>query len=341
MGVEAGHVQLTEIKKEVFPQINWMIEDLFCRYGVSIPYFILDFEFPDYSQRPEWVTGYRPDWYLPEWESYWPTFINQWPNWFEGTGFNFNLDWGEWGYYLPWFNELLGLLFDEADLPRWQMPDFSPGNIEMLNSQMSQLYEGVSVTNEYEPVGGTTLRNMRRAGYSDTYANAKTEYEDDPRYCDSYTSSYLIYVRWGIYHSSVAGDTEYQIAAHQGYAKFDTTEVASVSSAKFVLDVNTVTLTGVTTNPTLYIYKQDFGDDLECAEWTGGTKLVAEREFTTDDDGEEVEISIETGDVVTEDYSRYRFTFDTITDESYWSEPDVGDTKKHQITCDNIKLVLT
>jgi len=112
MAIESGHIQISEFSKETIPQINWMLEDLFCRYGVNMPYFCLDYAFPDYSERPDWVSGY-----------------------------NFNLDWGEWGYWLTWFNNLLGLLFDTAKLPRWQMPDFSPGSWAMFNDYISELYQ--------------------------------------------------------------------------------------------------------------------------------------------------------------------------------------------------------
>lgn len=109
---EEGHIQITEFSKETIPTVNWMMEDLFCQYGVAMPWFMLDFDFPDYSERPDWVSGY-----------------------------NFNLDWGEWGYWLPWFNEMLGLLFDAAHLPRWQMPDLSPGSWAMYNDYTEILYD--------------------------------------------------------------------------------------------------------------------------------------------------------------------------------------------------------
>jgi len=144
MAVETGHFQITEFSKETIPQINWMMEDLFCQYGVAMPYFLLDFAFPDYFERPEWMTYTPPDWYLPEWKAYWPTYLNQWPNWIEGTSFDFNLDWGEWGYLLPWFNELLGLLFDEAGLPREMLTDLSPTSMTFLNDQISTLYQSVT-----------------------------------------------------------------------------------------------------------------------------------------------------------------------------------------------------
>lgn len=98
MGAEPSHVQLVEYKKEVIPYINWMMEDIFCRYGVSIPYFLLEFDFPEYPFTPQ---------YIP-------------------SGYGFGVDWGDWGSFLPWFNELIGLAFDLADLPRWQ---FTPWEI--------------------------------------------------------------------------------------------------------------------------------------------------------------------------------------------------------------------
>jgi len=183
MPVEAGHIQLLEYNKEVIPEINWMLEDLFCRYGLSIPYYLLDFSFPDYQIRAEWPAPYSPEWLelyrpsLPPWpempwwnipgmawpEMKWPGFMPkwpdfQWPDWFSGTGldwasnfngFNFGFNggnWGKWGYNLTWLNELLGLLFDEADIPRWQMPDFSKKSIAILNDYITMLYDGISTT---------------------------------------------------------------------------------------------------------------------------------------------------------------------------------------------------
>jgi len=114
MATEPGHIQISEFSRDVIPQINWMMEDLFCRYGVSIPYFCLDYDFPDYSQRPDWASGY-----------------------------NFNLDWGPWGYWLPWFNELLGLLWDEAHLPRLTLADLSLPSVTMFNDYTEILYDNL------------------------------------------------------------------------------------------------------------------------------------------------------------------------------------------------------
>lgn len=104
MPVEASHIQLLEYKKEVIPYINWMMEDLFCRYGVSIPYFLLEFDFPDYLYKPAFI---------------------------DTNGYQFGINWGSWGYYLPWFNELLGLAFDVAGLPRWQIEPWDMPPFEM------------------------------------------------------------------------------------------------------------------------------------------------------------------------------------------------------------------
>lgn len=182
MAVEAGHIQLLEYNKEVIPEINWMLEDLFCRYGLSIPYYLLDFSFPDYQIKAEWPAPYSPEWLelyrpsLPPWpemprwnipgmawpEMKWPGFMPkwpdfQWPDWFSGTGldwasnfngFNFGFNggnWGKWGYNLTWLNELLGLLFDEANIPRWTIPDFSRKSIAILNDYITMLYDASEV----------------------------------------------------------------------------------------------------------------------------------------------------------------------------------------------------
>jgi len=125
---EDGHVQLLEFSKETIPQLNEMMEDLFCQYGVNIPWFLLDFEFPDYSQRPDWVSGYQ-----------------------------FNLKWEPWTYtWLPWLNYLLGILFDEAHLPRWQMPDLSLESWNLFNEYISILYDNLQVHYAYNQTGTFT-----------------------------------------------------------------------------------------------------------------------------------------------------------------------------------------
>ena len=80
MPVEAGHIQLTEYSKEVIPKLNYMMEDLFCRYSISIPYYLLDFSFPDYQLDADWPAPYSPEWlalYRPSMPP-WPEFL--WPN---------------------------------------------------------------------------------------------------------------------------------------------------------------------------------------------------------------------------------------------------------------------
>ena len=127
MATEAGHLQLVEYKRESIPYINWMMEDLFCQYGTNIPWFMIDFDFPDYSQRPDWVSGY-----------------------------SFNLDWGPWGYWLPWFNYLLGFIFDEAHLPRWQMPDMAEWNWPEFNDYIELLYDNIQKHYVYDQSGTFT-----------------------------------------------------------------------------------------------------------------------------------------------------------------------------------------
>lgn len=332
MAVETGHVQLTEFSREVIPQINWMFEDLFCQYGVAMPYFLLDFDFPDYSDRPEWVTGYVPDWYLPEWKAYWPTFLNQWPNWFEGTGFNFNLDWGEWGYYLPWLNELLGLLFDEAGQPREMLPDLSPASMALLSDYIDILYSGV--TQEITMEEGDN--EIKRTGTGASYNAAKTDYEDDPAWVVYEQLSTELSTFWGVYRSG-SGSTN--IYGYQSYLSFDTQDVSRVSSAKIVLLDVDVHLDNVTEDPILYIYKFDY-ETLDSGDWTGG-ELVAEREFTMDDDeAEEIEIDIDADDVTKGDYSKYMFTLKKIADTEYWSDPGAPGQKLHRVYANTVKLVI-
>lgn len=102
MALEPGHLQLLEFNKEVIPEINWMLDDLFCRYGVNIPYFILDFGFDDAP---------------------------------------FGLEWGRWEDYTFQFNELMGLLFEQANLPGWEFPDWSMYSFMFWRDMMNVLYD--------------------------------------------------------------------------------------------------------------------------------------------------------------------------------------------------------
>lgn len=307
MGVEAGHVEIQEFSREVIPQINWMVEDLFCRYDVAMPYFLLDFDFPDYSERPDWVSGY-----------------------------SFNLDWGPWGYWLPWFNELMGLLFDEADLPRWQMPDFSLGSLDMFNSKISELYENVTTEEEIVMDNLATDNHIRRTSdYMSTYAAAKSDYEDNPNWLVDEDSCVDMYPMWTVYYSG----GKYLVRGDQVYASFDTSAVTTVASAKFQIEIAHANLHEVTESQVLCIYKHDWGDSLTSADWTGGS-LIATREISQSDMGTVIEMEISTTDVTTEDYSKYRFTLQKLVDSDYWPEPTHA-LEGHSLCLDPIELVLT
>lgn len=156
MAQEPSHVQLLEFKKENIPYMNWMFEDLFCMYGTNIPFFLLDFEFPDYSDRPEWPT--------------------------EFTGWNFNLELGPWDHWLVWFNELLGFLFDEAHLPRWQMPDFSDASWSMFNDYIASLYDNIQRHDWYNQSGTFTKDEVVAGETSSTTGYYKRKDSDNHIY---------------------------------------------------------------------------------------------------------------------------------------------------------------
>jgi len=326
---EEGHIQITEFSKEIIPQINWMMEDLFCQYGVSIPWFMLDFDFPDYTQRPDWIVYSPPEWYSPEWKAYWPTWMTQWPDW----QFNFNLDWGKWGDWLPWFNELLGLLFDEANLPRETLPDLSPASISLLNDYVNILYGSVTAEYSPEPEGGYYIR--RNEDWQDTYNLAKSDYEDNPYFSGPLAVKDVV-VTWRV-DVSVSG---YYIRAYQSYAAFDTRNAGAVNSAKFVMEDVDVGLIDVAENPILYIYKFDYGNEVDSGDWTGG-ELIKEREFTIEeDDSDEIEISINASDVTRGDYSKFMFSLEKIVNLDYWTDPGVPGQADHNVKCTTLKLVI-
>lgn len=425
MATEPSHIQLTEYRKTTIPYLNWMFEDIFCLYGVSIPFYLLDFSFPDNQVIAEWPAPYSPEWLelykpsLPAWpempwwnipgmlwpEMDWPLlprvqwprlpdmpwpefppwpgmdlqewerFKLEWPewdwpnwelpeskntrwrdrrkrlvrelhktrkvslgitlrkppigiiqeqiqeqmreylkkmeeieqaqileypekpiwlqvqksNWFEGTapdwvadfnGFNFGSDWGESGYNLPWLNELLGLAFDAADLPRWTMPDFSPASLDMLNSKVSKLYEKVTWFGTFDPE--TVSPNLlQRRGWGDTCSLAWDKYVNDPDWqlvtatgtrLDWAGHCYYIYP-----HSRVIGKKNYLL--------FDTS-LASPNGNSLVLKFDVTYVLSPYDwlpngrKPVIYVYNQDWGADVDSSDWTGGTK-VGELEVTS------------------------------------------------------------
>lgn len=153
---EAGHLFLTEYKKDITPHFNWVMEDLFCRYGRNIPYYILEFDFPDYPSTADWHVPYQP-WDMPNfpklnWPEWmwpqlpdWPPF-GQWPEWIITSNYQFNMD---WNYKDPWKWELIGLLQDEADIPREQS--------ENINNIIDDLYDApiAEDTNVYAEIAGS------------------------------------------------------------------------------------------------------------------------------------------------------------------------------------------
>ncbi len=143
MPVEAGHIQLTEYSKEVIPKLNYMLEDLFCRYSVSIPYYILDFSFPDYPLDAEWPAPFTPVWLalyrpsLPPWPEHlfpdipgwqlpemklpkwpdiqWPVLPEMaWPEWPDWP----NLELPEWEWLKFYWPD-----WPEWDWPNWESPE--------------------------------------------------------------------------------------------------------------------------------------------------------------------------------------------------------------------------
>lgn len=356
MAVEGSHVQLTEITRETIPMLNWMMDDLFCHYGVSIPYFMLDFSFSDYPDRSDYVTYTPPDWYLPEWKAQWPTFVTQWPTFADFSGFNFNIQLREWDYWLPWFNELLGLLFDEADLPRWQMPDLSPNSVVLLNEQINNLYFHTVGEEKFSPVwtdGELLLASMHRARSGVTYAATKAAYQVME---DAGTANLIGFgsapsgddrdgAIWGAY----TFDTSYAIWTYQVCLHFDTTN-ASVghATATLYLPVDDLIVTGG--NPTLYLYKTARYVSPTEYNWTEGTK-IGEHEFDGTEEGTTVRIDMGQIGGANEPvniggYSHYRLAIKDMVDVTYISEPlGAGRANMTQQsvmpTFDDIELVLT
>lgn len=236
---EAGHIQITEFSREVIPTLNFMMEDLFCQYGLNMPYFLLDFDFPDYSQRPDWCSGY-----------------------------NFNLGWGEWGYYLPWFNSMINIICDEAGVPKWQLPDFN--SWDMFNAWISQLYENVSQSFT------ASSRRYRKIGEGATCTLAWDDYDNNPAYT-LFAAGATGYTMFGCSGGTGSGGNDQGIGI-KSYLNFDTVSGA-IGRSSLILRLEVTYVFTVQGNPVIYVYDHDFGDTIDSSDWTGGTK-IAEQEVS-------------------------------------------------------------
>jgi len=376
---EAGHVQITEFSKEVIPMINWQMEDLFCQYGVAMPYFMLDFDFPDYFQRPDWVSGY-----------------------------NFNLDWGPWGYWLVWFNELLGFLFDEAHLPRWQMPDMSEWSWAMFNDYMSELYDNMQRHYVYGQSGTFTKDEVIEGetsgitgwykwkdgdGYihvakkRDAAGEPVVDFEEEKivgQTSGAYAWTYEDY--WQDYTlSRVAGNNV--ICRHSDYPYTETTyeeaqanyeddptwEIetkgddlyvrwgASQPYIYYTIWVRNTYISFNTTSISEVQTAQIFLDYVTCPGLDSGSPilyiykhdfgdtlesgdwtggtLIAQRTFTTADNLQDVTIDIDPADVTPGGYSRYRFAWKRTVDFDYFAEEDLP--AQDLLAADYVKLKLS
>jgi len=258
-----------------------------------MPYFMLDYAFPDYSERPDWVSGY-----------------------------NFNLDWGEWGYWLPWFNQLINILCDEAGVNKWQLPDLLSWN--MFNSKISELYDNALWTSITRTSGDNYID---RKGISETsYADAKIDYENSPDYGTGEYNDY--FPAWMIERGS--GSEEYQVIGINSYASFDTSAVTAVRNARLKFTDLNMVMEDVSENPVVEVYKQDYGT-LDSSDWTGGTK-VGEKIFTKE--GGTFYVDLDPTSITTEGTSEYRITLKAITDTDYWPEPfpvNDGDYKGYAV----------
>ena len=448
MAVEAGHIQLYEYRKTTIPYLNYMFEDLFCRYGVSIPYYLLDFSFPDYQiiaewpapYTPEWLELYRPklppwpeipwwdipdwklpdmpwpglpwvdwprlpdmpwpdipdwpEWDIPEWERpefYWPEWdwpewgepepldkrkrrrrkklielitevyktkkisvgitlpkppieiilpkeikeiekeeiqketeekqileypgkpqwpLIQKPDWFEKTasdwppdsnGFNFNIDQGEFGYDLPKLNELLGLLFDEADLPRLALPDLSPQSIAILNDEITTMYEAVEPTsadytyNSQEKGGYLEKFGIEEdsdwgagdASWNDTWDEMKAATPDvymNPTAAGIPVNTVLLYGNYTVSEYQGQYKHKWRATVGRAYMSFDTSNLIgkTITVVTLKIYIERIFPTGgmedYETTRTINVYTKNWGT-LGAGDWNGGT-LVATFEET-------------------------------------------------------------
>ena len=172
MPVEAGHIQLTEYSKEVIPKLNYMMEDLFCKYSISIPYYLLDFSFPDYQLDADWPAPYSPEWLalyrpsLPPWPEFlWPNIPDwklpemKWPSW---RGIQWpvlpEMAWPEWPDWPNWeLPEWEWLDFYYPDWPEWDWPNWeSPeSGRTRRRRQREELLTELQKTKKRIPIGIT------------------------------------------------------------------------------------------------------------------------------------------------------------------------------------------
>lgn len=373
MSNEAGHIYITELTKEVLPHLNWMLEDLFCQYGVNIPYFILDWDFPDYSQRPDWCSGYIG---------------------------NFDPYESSWAYWLYWFNELLGLLRDEAHLPRFTLPDLSSASWNFFNDNITETYDNVQrhevwgqsgsftkdevvegqtsgVTGFYKWTDGDGYLHICKLSgnfedekivgqdsgafaytyedyvYYNTYSYSPVD-PDQVRRVGRVDDIYYCTAAWPEYQDNPTYDTHYWIGkgivglycscgggyctaqAPKYYLSFDTSGAdANPSSAKLRLYITwSGYVDGI--DMVLRAYQQDWGDTLDTGDWSGGTFENEITVTTSDEDIGWVEISVDTSRVNIGGSSKYKLNLKEA--EEGQGPPDVGYNLVLWITSARLKL---
>lgn len=146
---------------------------------------------------------------------------------------------------------------------------------------------------------------IKRLGTGVNCAESWTDYTDDPTYTaeDSPSSSYnLIQLR----QLSLGG---HQARSFKEYLKFDTSAAdPDPTSATLRIRITTFDKSAGLGDPTLQIYSQDWGDEVDTDDKTGGS-LVASQVISA---AGAVELDVGTGSVTVGGDSKYRVTLEEI-----------------------------
>jgi len=239
----------------------------------------------------------------------------------------------------PFFSIFLDLYYGHCLFPD-KTVDY--GEITYDGTDLTINIEGTEYTRvwtsdeiEFSRLSGDNY--ILRRGDASTYEDCKTDYEDNP-YWAVLESTSDARPMWGN-EDRYPQTPRYRIIAWQFYLDYDTSSLSSVATAKLVFSVGQVIRMTTDEYPMVYIYEHDFGT-LDTGDWTGGTK-IAEREFTDDDEGTDVEISIDPSHVNPDGHSKFRITLKRIVELDYWPGPSDPTYYQHDPRCPTVKLVVT
>lgn len=247
-----------------------------------------------------------------------------------------------WMFYYPFFSIFLDLYYGHCLFP-YKDKTVKDGELSLDKTfddgELRYNEAGTGLTINIEGTEYDSSVGIYYLTYNDLYANTiyRRGYDCPPGQsaadaCDVWANSPIWTVgtvsKWivvwnriqiygtipaGICNGSVTGAVA---TSQKAFAKFDTQPAdASPTSALISLYLDANNIVGGETVE-FRIYEQDFGDEVDTGDWTGGD-LIATREFgsqSVDPREERYEISIPVENVNIGGYSKYKFTLKIVDD---------------------------